>query len=168
MLAALRSSVRRIATRHRATRKFSSPADAAPASSAVGAAHANDASLFSQVVFDERKAFLRAFEQKKGAKTLYPPFVAQTSVSAYLEEWKDLKVGEKVPEREFVLQGRVMSKRDASRKLVFYIIKSDNRDVQIVANLAEYKDGEEEFNLFNRNLRRGDIICSYLTLLFSR
>jgi lysyl-tRNA synthetase class II len=161
MLRIFRSSARKTLVRRPLRRLLSTKAsDSAPAASGTAHASTNDTSLFNQHVYEERKAFIRAVEEKKGKNALYPPFVSDCSVGAYLDEIQHLEPGQKIPEKEYTLTGRIMSKRDASKKLVFYVIRSELRDVQIVANLSEYTEGEEEYNFLNRNLRRGDIIGS--------
>ncbi|KAI1724237.1 tRNA synthetases class II (D, K and n) domain-containing protein [Ditylenchus destructor] len=53
--------------------------------------------------------------------------------------------------------GRVFSKRESSKKLVFYDINGECNHLQILAN-AQYHKGQTEFEELHERIRRGDII----------
>lgn len=55
------------------------------------------------------------------------------------------------------LTGRIIQKRASSKKLIFYTIESNELTLQILANKKFYKN-EDEFNIINIILSRGDFI----------
>ena len=50
-----------------------------------------------------------------------------------------------------------MNIRAAGKKLVFYDLTQDNKQIQIFASLANWK-GEDSFNAVHNTIKRGDIV----------
>ncbi|KAJ2445479.1 hypothetical protein GGF42_005987 [Coemansia sp. RSA 2424] len=82
-------------------------------------------------------------------------------------QWADkLEAGVKRPDLQVSIQGRIRSRREASKKLFFYDIEQDGHTVQVVASqqrIAASDDGNE-FLSHNRALLSGDIVraCGHL------
>ncbi|KAJ1961084.1 hypothetical protein GGI12_003443 [Dipsacomyces acuminosporus] len=68
--------------------------------------------------------------------------------------------GAKLADIQVTIQGRVSSKREASKKLFFYDVEQDGQTLQVVASQARYIGGDEQadFRALNRALLSGDII----------
>ena len=80
------------------------------------------------------------------------------------QKYQTLENGEKKKNIFFKGVGRIMLKREASKKLYFYKLIIDGNDVQICSNLGDYQtDGKqilkdsEEF-IWNKNVSLGDIV----------
>jgi lysyl-tRNA synthetase class 2 len=77
----------------------------------------------------------------------------------------DIENGAKLKETDFKLVGRVLLKREASKKLYFFTLLVDGNEVQVCSNLGDYVNavGEvvdkdsDEFK-YNRNIGMGDIV----------
>jgi len=63
----------------------------------------------------------------------------------------------KLPQIIHSLSGRVMLKRKASSKLVFYTIVEENHSVQVMAKIDYYKD-KDQYMHFNKAVSRGSYI----------
>ncbi|KAI8324556.1 lysyl-tRNA synthetase [Martensiomyces pterosporus] len=67
--------------------------------------------------------------------------------------------GAKLTNVQVSVQGRIRSKREASKKLFFYDVEQNGHTVQVVASQARYAGGEAgEFRALNRALLSGDIV----------
>lgn len=114
--------------------------------------------LFKQEVFDERCKFFNEYVERFGSENAYPPFCESMSVPDFIESFKHLDTGNKLP-NECILSGRIMSKRQASKKLIFYVIKNLNENLQVMCSVNTVLETEvENFHFIHRNLKRGDII----------
>jgi lysyl-tRNA synthetase class II len=58
------------------------------------------------------------------------------------------------------LKGRILTKREASKKLTFYTVRSGNATVQVMSSQSDYPDADNH-SYINKNLRRGDIIGTH-------
>ena len=73
--------------------------------------------------------------------------------------------GVKLKDVIFKLVGRVLLKREASKKLYFYTLLVDGNEVQVCSNLGDYVNAEglivdkdsDEFK-YNKNIFMGDIV----------
>jgi len=89
------------------------------------------------------------------------------------QKYKTLENGQKNKDVFFRGVGRILLKREASKKLYFYKVLVDGNDVQVCSNLGDYqkekKEGEEwkeilkdsEEFIWNKNSLLGDIIGFY-------
>ena len=56
------------------------------------------------------------------------------------------------------MAGRVILKRASGRKLFFYTLQGDGKQIQVMASEANYEEGPEAFQTIVNAVRRGDII----------
>ncbi|KAJ2785382.1 hypothetical protein GGI18_003350 [Coemansia linderi] len=78
-------------------------------------------------------------------------------------QWADqLEAGVKRPDLQLSVQGRIRSRREASKKLFFYDIEQDGRTIQVVVSQQRVVgcDGDE-FLSHNRALLSGDIVRAF-------
>ncbi|ORY02158.1 lysyl-tRNA synthetase [Basidiobolus meristosporus CBS 931.73] len=64
----------------------------------------------------------------------------------------------KLEEEAFTTAGRIISKREASSKLVFYDILQNGSTLQAVATRRYFEGDNDEFAQINKTLHRGDIV----------
>ncbi|KAJ2889436.1 hypothetical protein IWW38_004712, partial [Coemansia aciculifera] len=80
-------------------------------------------------------------------------------------EWADkLEAGVKRPDLQVSIQGRIRSRREASKKLFFYDVEQDGRAIQVVASqqrMAAISSDSDEFLSHNRALLSGDIVRAF-------
>ncbi|KAJ2674616.1 hypothetical protein GGI25_004267 [Coemansia spiralis] len=76
------------------------------------------------------------------------------------EQWDSIEKGAKLTDEQFSIQGRIRSKREASRKLFFYDIEQNGQTVQVVASLqrASSSNSGETFASIHRAMQVGDIM----------
>lgn len=72
-----------------------------------------------------------------------------------------LEKGQKAEQDIVTLTGRISSKRESSAKLVFYDIVQNGETVQVVASRNRFNGTSKDFEEANRQLSRGDIVCTY-------
>ena len=118
---------------------------------------------------EKRKQELKEF-QEKYPQVLPSAYPNHFGLSCNLKEFKEkydekLQPGEKKPEVEETIAGRIISKRKASSKLYFYTIRSTNghqlQQVQIMTSSDHYENGtgeESNFSIMNNVLKKGDIV----------
>ncbi|PIA17875.1 lysyl-tRNA synthetase [Coemansia reversa NRRL 1564] len=66
--------------------------------------------------------------------------------------------GAKLTDVQLTVQGRIISKREASKKLFFFDIEQDGQTVQVVSSQARFTGDISRFRSLNRTLMSGDII----------
>ena len=95
---------------------------------------------------------------------VYPHFKPSISGPEFLAQFANLNSGERNPEHIVRIAGRITSKREASKKLIFYDLESSGQRLQMMSPLKQYKGGEGEdstepqFHEIHELLRRGDIV----------
>ena len=78
-------------------------------------------------------------------KNVYPNYWEITDkIQDIISKYKDIENGARITETNISLIGRVLQKREASKKLVFYTIIIDGIDFQIISDLNSYSN-EEDF-----------------------
>lgn len=88
----------------------------------------------------------------------YPHFYkTDYTINKIKEEYNYLNNNESVETKLVSISGRIIQKRESSKKLVFYTIESNEETFQILANQQYYKD-ENIFRIMNQVLSRGDYI----------
>lgn len=109
---------------------------------------------------DDRSAFLRdmGFRGDEG----YPSFRPSIRAEEFRRQFGDMEDGERRTERETIIAGRIVGKREAGKKLYFYDLMCENTKIQVLAE-KKYFDEESEnegkrFRWLHRHLRRGDVI----------
>ncbi|KAJ2474572.1 hypothetical protein EV174_005580, partial [Coemansia sp. RSA 2320] len=81
------------------------------------------------------------------------------SPSQLHERWSEhMEPGAKRPDIQVTVQGRVRSRREASKKLFFYDVEQGAHAIQVVASQQRCTDTEDEFLARNRVLAAGDIV----------
>jgi lysyl-tRNA synthetase class 2 len=96
-------------------------------------------------------------EMEKAGHNPWPhKFALTISVPEFITKFENLKNDEKLDE-SVTLAGRIYNKRSAGSKLFFYVIRGDDKKLQVLANKAAYTSAEG-FDHINASLRRGDII----------
>ncbi|KAJ2381945.1 hypothetical protein H4S02_005977 [Coemansia sp. RSA 2611] len=66
--------------------------------------------------------------------------------------------GAKLTDVQLTIQGRLLSRREASKKLFFFDIEQDGQTVQVVASQARFNGESAQFRALNRMLMVGDIV----------
>eukprot|EP00903_Cladosiphon_okamuranus_P010838 g10239.t1 len=141
--------------------KASAAAAAPPASAAASArskakAGANDEEELDPTQYFANRSKAIAQLEEEGTNPYPHKFHSTISVPEFVAKFKDVEVGEKQGD-VVSLAGRIVKKREQG-KLLFYVLKADGADVQIMASLSDYEGGEEAFWKTNGLLRRGDLI----------
>jgi lysyl-tRNA synthetase class 2 len=106
--------------------------------------------------FENRQNMLA--EAAAAGIAIYPhKFHTNISVPDFVAKYAHLGKGEQLKEEKVAVAGRVLLKRAAGAKLMFYDLRGDGTTVQILSDARDY-EGEEEFKQIHSLLRRGDII----------
>eukprot|EP00121_Abeoforma_whisleri_P002568 Awhi_evm1s2309 len=107
--------------------------------------------------FDYRSAIVQGYK-KSGEVDPYPhKFQVGISLPCFIEKYGSLENTAKSEDTQVSISGRVYSKREASKKLLFYDLRGEDVKVQIMADLRSHT-GEEEFGAVHARIKRGDII----------
>jgi lysyl-tRNA synthetase class II len=122
---------------------------------------------------EERKNTLEEIEQYLAVKTLYTnKHIITASLERIINSFQaSVQPGQQLTDQVFTVSGlrqyycislsysgRITSKRESSKKLLFYTIEQNGHPLQIMCNLRHYNGTEEQFNFLHQNMRRGDII----------
>ncbi|PVU99990.1 hypothetical protein BB559_000243 [Furculomyces boomerangus] len=79
----------------------------------------------------------------------------------HLKETFVLKDGEKLLQEFVAIEGRIISKRTSSKKLIFYTILKNGKHIQVVCNYSNLIDKDlESFKKIHNFLQTGDIVRS--------
>ena len=112
----------------------------------------------SQQYHEIRSRRIRELQLNKDAINPYPhKFHVNTDLRMFLEKNKTIKTGEHLKDVEIRIAGRVYTKRASGTKLLFYDLKTEGVEVQIMCQSQEAK-GELSFEQQHEDIRRGDII----------
>uniref|UniRef100_A0A0D9VVY7 Lysine--tRNA ligase n=1 Tax=Leersia perrieri TaxID=77586 RepID=A0A0D9VVY7_9ORYZ len=104
---------------------------------------------------------LKALDSLKAAGVNpYPhKFPADTSIADFIEKYKSLNDGDRLSDVTECLAGRIMTKRAASSKLLFYDLYGGGLKVQVFAEARTSDLEESEFiKLHASGVKRGDIV----------
>jgi lysyl-tRNA synthetase class II len=122
---------------------------------------------------EKRRNTLQEFADFMGKGSLYSNQMKLNTTFDYLRTTYDgsLQAGEQLPDTSFIIAGklphegivkevlgRITSRRESSKKLIFYTIESNGQLIQVVSNLKNIEGDQEKGLFINANLRRGDII----------
>ena len=111
-----------------------------------------------------------ARENVFGLAIPYPSFEPSLTATKFIDGFQNLEAGERKPDTEVLLAGRITAKREASKKLYFYDIDCGGHRIQIMSPLQQYEPHQNndsssdtssqktEFKTMHSTLRRGDII----------
>ena len=90
---------------------------------------------------------------------MYPhKFEVQYSLPDFIEKYSYAKDGEHLESEICTVAGRVILKRASGKKLFFYTLQGDGKQIQVMASEAFYTAGPEAFQEITGAIRRGDII----------
>lgn len=107
--------------------------------------------------FENRLAVVKKAEET--GNTYYPhKFEVQYSLPQFIEKFSGCKDGEHLENEVCTVAGRVILKRASGRKLFFYTLQGDGKQIQVMASEANYEEGPEAFQTIVNAVRRGDII----------
>lgn len=96
--------------------------------------------------------------EQVSSKNVYPNYWEITDkIQDIISKYKDIENGARITETNISLIGRILQKRESSKKLVFYTIIIDGIDFQIISDLNSYSN-EEEFYKIHQYTKLGDIL----------
>lgn len=88
----------------------------------------------------------------------YPhKFTTTITFSEFIQKYQNLEKGSHHPESPESVAGRVLEKRIASKKLIFYTVTSNGFKLQYVSSKNEYTN-QDKFEIDNEIIHRGDIV----------
>jgi lysyl-tRNA synthetase class 2 len=137
---------------------------AAAASSAASAKKAGDENADDEddddvdlsKFFEARVAAMKHYTA--AGNTAYPhKYTTDFTLREFIERYSYLAAGQTLAQSTICVAGRVMLKREASSKLVFYDIVADGVKLQVLANAAEYAS-LDAFTADVELIKRGDIV----------
>ncbi|DBA04285.1 TPA: hypothetical protein N0F65_002047 [Lagenidium giganteum] len=117
-----------------------------------------------------RRSFCSAFDRFSDVASFqrYPhAFPVSMTVQQYNKQYEDLPATARLVDEPVMLAGRIVSIREASKKLVFLDIQSNGHSVQVLSELKHFEGSDaatdadavkDEFRKVHESLRRGDII----------
>lgn len=97
-------------------------------------------------------------EELEGVNAYPHKFHVDIEVSDYINRYKDIENGSTAKDFVHNITGRILAKRQLSKKLVFYTILSNGSELQIILSLSNYETGPEMFCSVKALLKRGDIV----------
>lgn len=107
--------------------------------------------------FENRLATVVKAEES--GNTYYPhKFEVMYSLPEFIEKFSFCQNGEHLTNEIVTIAGRVILKRASGKKLFFYTLQQDGKQLQVMASEAEYEGGSEAFQEAYNTVRRGDII----------
>jgi lysyl-tRNA synthetase class 2 len=99
-------------------------------------------------------------EQHGRSSEVYPHRFERTmTLPEFVEKFGHLEKGQELPEVSVSVTGRLLSKRNSSKSLIFYDLRGDGARLQIKAERQQYR-GQEGigFDEAHALLRRGDLV----------
>jgi lysyl-tRNA synthetase class 2 len=88
----------------------------------------------------------------------YPHYWEIThKIENIINDYKDIENGARLTETNISLMGRILQKRESSKKLHFYTLTIDGCDFQVISDLNSYEN-EEQFYKIHQETKLGDII----------
>ena len=107
--------------------------------------------------FENRLVAVQKAEET--GNTYYPhKFEVMYSLPEFIEKFSYCKDGEHLTDEVVTIAGRVILKRASGKKLFFYTLQQEGKQLQVMASEAEYEGGSEAFQEIYNAVRRGDII----------
>lgn len=97
-------------------------------------------------------------ESRGQAEELNSGFIGFNDISRLVEVCGGLEKGQRLKSVHLTVAGRILSRREASSKLIFYDLQVAHQKLQLVANQLHYLDTQPTFTEAHHPLRRGDII----------
>ncbi|CAJ0599423.1 unnamed protein product [Cylicocyclus nassatus] len=85
-------------------------------------------------------------------------FNVTSSIAAFIEKYEHLKNEEVLNDVRVSIAGRIYSKRESGKNLVFYDVHNGGTRLQVMANARYHAAGAEDFSTVHERIRRGDIV----------
>ncbi|VDM56273.1 unnamed protein product [Angiostrongylus costaricensis] len=85
-------------------------------------------------------------------------FNVSISIAAFIEKYNGLQKEQVLEDVNVSIAGRIYSKRESGKNLVFYDVHSGGARLQVMANARYHKAGLEDFNCMHERIKRGDIV----------
>jgi lysyl-tRNA synthetase class 2 len=88
----------------------------------------------------------------------YPhKYEVNMSLTDFISRYNNLQAGEVLTDVVHSVAGRVHTKRESGKHLIFYDLRGEGTRLQVMSNMSYFKS-QEEYETINERLRRGDII----------
>ncbi|PIO63707.1 lysine--tRNA ligase [Teladorsagia circumcincta] len=85
-------------------------------------------------------------------------FDVSISLAAFIEKYERLQKEEVLENETVSIAGRIYSKRESGKNLVFYDVHSGGTRLQVMANARYHKAGADNFTIVHDRIKRGDIV----------
>jgi len=117
----------------------------------------NDEDLDPSQYKANREAQIKQIESSGGNP--YPhKFAVSHRLPDFIAEFDPIaEVGSRIEDKLVTVAGRIQSVRGQG-KLMFYDIRGDGAQLQLMTSLKDYEGGQEAFDAINHTVKRGDII----------
>lgn len=107
--------------------------------------------------FENRLAVVMKAEES--GNTYYPhKFEVKYSIPEFIEKFSYCKDGERLESEVCTVAGRVILKRASGKKLFFYTLQGDGKQIQVMASEDKYEGGADAFQDIYSKVHRGDVI----------
>ena len=138
-----------------------------------GFCEVNDEEIMDRKSYrEEREMRLNNLVEEKNqpaSSVLYPPLPDNPThtIMEYRSQYDHISPGEGVSD-SVILCGRIYSKRQASKKLIFFDLGSNGSRVQIMASLNSYEPTSSglSFDSLHSTAARGDIVCMEFIFIY--
>jgi len=117
----------------------------------------DDDDLDPTAYFENRVKTVNTMKQTPGEDPYPHKFHVEMSLTEYIDKYHDIENGMIIEGQEVCVAGRIMSKRSAGTKLIFYDLRAESVKIQVMANAKHY-ESQEEFDKMIEKLKRGDVI----------
>ena len=88
----------------------------------------------------------------------YPYFwKVSHNIDFLIKTYEDINDGARLTDTNISLIGRVLQKRESSKKLIFYTILINGKELQVISDLNSYVN-QDEFKDIHDKIKLGDII----------
>lgn len=115
------------------------------------------AGLTADKYFEIRSQRINRLRQTHDPNPFPHKFEVNTDLREFLKEYKNLKPGEQIRDKEVRIGARIYTQRDSGAKLKFYDVRAEGVKIQVMCQAQEAK-GDVAFEDQHKHLRRGDII----------
>lgn len=134
------------------------PAEVKKESAAAAATTKVDEADFNPAEYFKYRSGLVDDLKKSPETHPYPhKFHVSSSLEDFINNYKDLNVGEMRENEKLSVAGRIHSIRESGAKLIFYDLRGEGVKIQVMANAKLYSS-EDKFAADIDKIRRGDII----------
>ncbi|KAI9320097.1 lysyl-tRNA synthetase [Dichotomocladium elegans] len=106
--------------------------------------------------FELRSKTILAHRQDKNPDPYPHKFQVDTSISEFIQKYKDIPIGERRDDVVISVAGRIHNKRASGAKLRFYDLHGEGDKIQIMASAQDHEG--DDYNKTHDLLRRGDIV----------